>query len=171
MTDVTELLNKVQDEQVRQQLSEQFDALSGSKLRSQLDEALTENKTLKQERRHGKYVEAGLPEGAYDIFDEKYEGELTVDGLKAFAQEKGFALPTGNTDEGQPSGETPQPDAAQQRQSGEDRLSQLGQGQIPARDPSVGDQIKQAEAKGIETGDWSEFDRLQASSVLNLGAQ
>lgn len=162
MTDVTELLNKVEDEQVRQQLSEQFDALSGSKLRSQLDEALTENKTLKQEKRHGKYVEAGLPEGAYDIFDEKYEGELTVEGLQTFAQEKGFALPTGNGDNGQPTGDDGnQGAAAQQRQSGEDRLGQLGQGQIPARDPSIDDQFNEAVAKG----DTATAGRLNAQKL------
>ena len=152
MSDVTELLDKVQDETVRTQLKEQFDALSGSQLRKERDDAVQENKTLKQEKRHGKYVEAGLPEGAYDIFDEKYDGELTVESLQEFAKEKGFALPTGEQQQ-----ETPKNGQEQQEApSGDDRLRQAAAGSIPAREPSVTDRIAKAEADG----DLNEVARL-----------
>lgn len=155
-TDVKELLTKVEDEQIRQQLAEQFDSLSGSQLRKERDEAVTEAKELKAEKRQRTYRDAKVPESAFDILDKVYDGELNPDAVREFAKEKGFQIPDGeNTDE---KANTPDPSA------GEDRLAQLNSGAIPARDPSVDDQIQQAEANQ----DWDTYDRLQAQKVESL---
>lgn len=145
--DVKELLNKVEDETVRQQLGEQFDSLSGSQLRKERDEAVTEAKELKAEKRQRTYRDAKVPESAFDILDKVYDGELTPEAVRDFAKEKGFSLSDAEEATGDESTGTT-PDPAAQRQQGEDRLSQLNQGAIPARDPSTLDELKKAEAEG-----------------------
>lgn len=165
--DVKELLSKVEDETVRQQLGEQFDSLSGSQLRKERDEAVQENKTLKTEKRHTLYGQAGLPEGAYDVFDSLYDGDLTVESLQDFAKSKGFALPSEEQPETPAGDNGHQPDAQQQRQQGEDRLSQLNAGAIPAREPSIQDRIKKAEADG----DLATVDRLNLQLMYDQHAK
>lgn len=124
------------------------DPESGSALRKQLESVLAENKKLKSERRQRAYTDAGIPEGAYDVFDQMYDGELTPEALRGFASSKGFQLGDG----------TVAPDPAQQRSEGEERLSQVQSAALPSRDPSIKDQIAEAEANG----DWTRVDRLNA---------
>lgn len=127
----------------------------GSGLRKQLEQVIEENKQLKAERRSRVYDEAGIPEGARDLFDSAYTGELTVDALREFGESKGFKL-LGLDDGGEG-----QPNPAQQRAEGEQRLEQVQGGTLPVRDPSPDDEIAQAEANG----DWDTYDRLQAQKL------
>lgn len=135
-----------------QNTQETTEQSEGSALRKKLEEALAENKELRQERRHRAYKDANLPEGSYDVFDSMYDGELTPDALTEFAKAKGFAV-------GQPATETTEQE--QSTPTGEEALSQLNSGTIPPRDPSVDDRMKQAEAEG----DWATFDRLAAEKL------
>lgn len=161
-TDPKELLNKVQDEEVRSQLETVFDDLSGSALRQQVEDLKAENKTFKQQARSRAFQDAGFdPEsGPGKALAKLYEGEPDPEQIKQVAEEYGLN-PTGT--------DTQAPDAGEQRAAGEDRLAQVQSGAIPNRDPSAADKIKQAETKAKDTGDWSEFDRLQAQAVSNLG--
>lgn len=129
----------------------------GSGLRKQLEDALEENRTLKQEIRQRAYDDAGIPQGARDLFDSAYEGELTVDGLREFGEAKGFRLeslgsmPDGGTQEGQA---PPAPD-------GEQRLQELNGSAMPALDPSIDDDITKAQTEG----DWDRFNVLSAQKL------
>lgn len=154
-TDPKELLGKIEDTDLRQQLESVFGELSGSALRQQVNTLADENKTLKAEKRQRTYKDAGIPEASFDVLDKVYDGELDPEAVRTFAREKGFAVPEGD---GTP---TPAPDPAAQRAAGEQRLAQVGQGAIPARDPSLNDQIAQAEA----AGDWDLANRLNAEKL------
>lgn len=157
--DVQELLGKVSDEALRKQFADAFGALSGSALRKQLDSVTDEVKALKAEKRQRVYTDAGIPQAAFDVLDKVYDGELQVDKIREFASEKGFAL----GEPGSPGAETP-PDPAAQRAAGEQRLSQLAGGALPARDPSINDQIAEAEQKG----DWDTSNRLKAQMLQSV---
>lgn len=130
----------------------------GSALRKQVEELLAENKALKAEKRQRLYKDAGIPDAAFDVLDKVYDGELETDKIREFAQSKGFAL-GGETTE---TTEAETPDPAAQRAEGEQRLSALNAGTIPARDPSINDRIAKAEAEG----DWATVDRLNAQKLL-----
>lgn len=126
------------------------DQSEGSRLRKELEAAKAELRAFKAEKRHAVYKTAGLPEGAFDLFDEKYDGELTPESVREFGQAKGFAFLDVKSEQDVPS--TP----------GSDGLDQLAAGAIPQADPSITDQIKKAEADG----DWATVDLLNAK-LLN----
>lgn len=149
-----ELLGKIEDTDLRTQLEQVFGQLEGSALRQQVTSLSDEVKTLKSEKRQRSYKDAGIPEAAFDVLDKVYDGELEPTAIRTFAQEKGFAL----TADGTPA---PPADPAEQRAQGEQRLQQVNAGALPARDPSVNDQIAEAEAKG----DWATFNRLAAQKL------
>lgn len=153
MSDVNDLLGQISDDNLRKQLNDHFESLSGSALRNQVGELQEQVKTLKGEKRQRTYRDAGIPESAFDVLDKVYEGDLTPEAVRTFAQEKGFAL--GGTTSGE------QPDPAEQREAGEQRLSQLQSGSIPSRESSLQDQIAEADAKG----DTARADRLRVQML------
>lgn len=155
--DHTELLGKVEDETVRNQLAQAFDALSGSSLRKQLDDVLGENKTLKTTVRNHAFRDAGFdPEsGPGKALAKLYEGEPDPEKIQQVATEYGL---TPNAGQG-----TTQPDNAEERQAGEDRTALLNQGSTAPRDPSINDQIKQLDAEGKFT----EADRLRVQQLTS----
>jgi len=129
----------------------------GSGLRKQLEDALEENRTLKQQIRQRAYDDAGIPQGARDLFDSAYEGDLTVDALREFGEAKGFRLESlsGDPEGGAPEGQAPPaPD-------GEQRLQELNGAAMPPLDPSIDDDITKAQTEG----DWDTFNRLSAQKL------
>lgn len=129
----------------------------GSGLRKQLEEALEENRSLKQQIRQRAYDDAGIPQGARDLFDSAYEGELTVDALREFGEAKGFRLePLGGDPGGDGEGQEAPPAPA-----GEQRLQELSGAAMPSLDPSIDDDISKAQAEG----DWDTFNRLSAQKL------
>ncbi len=155
--DTKELLGKVSDTDLRSQLEAAFGALEGSALRQQVTTLADENKTLKTEKRVRTYKEAGVPEGSFDVLDKVYEGELTPDAIRAFAQEKGFAV-------GEVSAAAPDP--AAERSAGEERTAALNAGALPVRDASLDDQFAEAVAKG----DTALAGRLNAQKLAKARA-
>jgi hypothetical protein len=160
MPSLEELIAQVPDEELRAELAEHAKELSGSTLRQKLEEVTAENKGLKAEKRHSVYKDAGLPDGAYDVFDTLYEGDLTPDAIKAFAAQKGFRV-----EEAAPSGnESNQSGDNRNLEAGEERLASLGGSAPPANEPSLDDRIAQAESKG----EWYEAARLKALKLEAL---
>lgn len=127
----------------------------GSGLRKQLEDALEENRTLKQQIRQRAYDDAGIPQGARDLFDSAYEGDLTVDALREFGEAKGFRLESLGGPEQQ------QSDDAPPAPEGEQRLQELNGATMPNLDPSIDDNIAKAQAEG----DWSTFNVLSAQKL------
>lgn len=138
----------------------------GGGLRRQLEDALAENKTLKGQIRKRAYDDAGIPDGARDLFDTAYTGELTVEALREFGAAKGFALkdltPSQPGTPGAPAPATP----GQELSEGEQRLADLAGSALPPGDPSIDDRIAKAEADG----DWATFDRLSAEKLAKARA-
>lgn len=122
---------------------DQQDDIKG--IRAQLEALREENKALKSDRRQRAYKDAGLPEGAYDIFDKTYDGELSADALREFAEAKGFRL--GGNDES--TAQAAQVDEAQQtREQGQSRLDAVDAAKLPNDEPDIADQIREAQAEG-----------------------
>lgn len=120
----------------------------GSRLRQQLEEALAENKTLKSERWARIYEEAGLPEGARDVFSKVYEGEATVDAVREYAEQTGFRLANEQANEGQQANESQRTEAETQREQAQGRLDQAQAASLPPDQPDIRQQIKEAQANG-----------------------
>lgn len=154
--DPKELIGKVEDNDLRTQLEAVFGELSGSALRQQVTTLQDENKHLKITVRNHAFRDAGFdPEsGPGKALAKLYEGEPDPEQIKQVATEYGLNPNAGD-------GTTQQASAAEERQAGEDRTAQLNQGSTAPRDPSVDDQIKQAEA----AGDWATFNRLSAQKL------
>lgn len=126
----------------------------GSGLRKQLEDALEENRALKQQIRQRAYDDAGIPQGARDLFDSAYEGDLTVEALREFGETKGFRLePLADTEQ--------QSDEPPPAPEGEQRLQQLSGATMPSLDPSIDDDIAKAQAEG----DWERFNVLSAQKL------
>lgn len=126
----------------------------GSGLRKQLEDALEENRALKQQIRQRAYDDAGIPQGARDLFDSAYEGDLTVEALREFGETKGFRLePLADTEQ--------QSDEPPPAPEGEQRLQQLNGATMPSLDPSIDDDIAKAQAEG----DWERFNVLSAQKL------
>lgn len=155
MPELNELVGQIEDEALRSQIAEQVTQLSGSTLRQKVDELSEENKTLKQEGKHRAYKDAGLPDGAYDVFDTMYDGELTPEALQGFAQAKGFQVNA--------TGQKPA-EGNQSLNDGEARLDGLNAGAIPVRDPTLDDEISEAET----AGDWDKATRLKVQKLEAL---
>lgn len=140
-------------DETNQQDDGQQDDIKG--IRAQLEALREENKSLKSERRQRVYRDAGVPEGAYDIFDKTYDGELTPEALRQYAEDKGFRL--GGNDEG--GTEAAQVDEAQQsREQGQTRLDAVDSSKLPNEAPSIEDQIREAQANG----DWDKSFALKS---------
>lgn len=157
--DPKELLGQVESEDLRNQLQEVFDALSGSALRQQVEDLKAENKTFKQQARTRAFKDAGFdPEsGAGKAVAKLYDGEPDPEAIQQFAKEEFGFEPDGTSGSQPTNGDEP---------SGDDRLASLNSGHIPPREPSIDDQIKQAES----SGDWDTYDQLQAAKLESLRA-
>lgn len=123
-----------------------------AELRKQYEDTRAELKALKQERRQRAYVDAGIPEGARDLFDTAYNGELTVEALREFGQSKGFALSDLGND-----GNTVQPQERQVEQQGQSRLDAVDAARLPNDQPSIENQIVEA----ANAGDWEKSRALK----------
>lgn len=92
-----------------------------------------------------------------------HEGEFTPEALKATAAEYGLAA--GEVEGG--STATELTEEQKQAIASTERSQQL-QGQASPEEPQTIDaRIRAAEAKGAETGDWTEFDQLQVQASLS----
>lgn len=123
----------------------QQNAEGPAELRARLDELKAENKELKAERRQRAYTDAGIPEGAYDVFDSMYSGELNTEALRTFAQEKGFRLPDEGGEQQQAGEGNPQ---VQAQQAGQARLDAVDAAKLPTDKPDLKTQIMDAVAEG-----------------------
>ena len=121
---------------------DQQDDIKG--IRAQLEALREENKALKSDRRQRAYKDAGIPEGSYDIFDKAYDGELTVDALREFAEAKGFRVASDEVQESEA-----QPNV-QQQQDGQARLDAVDAAKLPTDQPSLEQRILDAQ----KAGDW-----------------
>ncbi|HEY7822346.1 MAG TPA: hypothetical protein VIG24_05915 [Acidimicrobiia bacterium] len=143
MSDVKELLAKVNDDEIRKQLSEVYDELAGSALRQKVEELTDQVKTYREKDRIRAFKDAGFdPEsGPGKALAKLYEGEADPEAIKVFAKEE-FDF--------EPPSSTPQDNGTHTTSTatGDDRLAQVAQGTIPPRSPSTRDQIKEAEAAG-----------------------
>lgn len=132
---------------------DQQDDIKG--IRAQLEALREENKALKSDRRQRAYKDAGLPEGAYDIFDKTYDGELSVDALREFAESKGFRI--GGNDES--AGAPAQTDEAQQsREQGQSRLDAVDAAKLPTDKPDTATEI----ANAMSEGEWTKSFQLKS---------
>lgn len=93
-----------------------------------------------------------------------HEGELEVEALKATASEYGLEPGEGE------GGQTPKPELSdEERQAiqSSDRGQQLAAHAAPVESPQTLDaRIAEAEKKAEETGNWNEFNQLQAQASL-----
>lgn len=135
-----------------EQTEQQEQPKDGSALRKQLEEVLAENKELKSERWSRIYEEAGLPEGARDVFGKVYEGEASVEAVREYAEQAGFRLNDTQQAEGtDPAPEGQQPSMAEvQREQAQGRLDAAQSASLPPDKPSTEQQILEAQANG----DW-----------------
>jgi hypothetical protein len=124
-------------------------------LRKQLEETRNELKSLKQERRQRAYADAGIPEGARDIFDKTYDGELSVEALREFGTSKGFALADLGTGGGEQATQTSE--AQQVAQQGQARLDAVDAARLPNDQPDIKTQI----AEAMAAGDWDKSRALK----------
>lgn len=155
------------DEQTGQDTGEQgSDDIKG--LRKQLEELRSENKELKSERWSRIYEEAGLPEGARDVFGKVYDGEASVEAVREYAEQAGFRLNDAQQAEGtDPAPEGQQPSMAEvQREQAQGRLDAAQSASLPPDTPGVDQQIKEAQANG----DWERSFALK-SQLLNQQRQ
>lgn len=132
-----------------------------SGLRKALEDTRAELKTLKQERRLRAYADAGLPEGAYDIFDKTYDGELSADALRTFAESKGFRL--AGTETAEQTAEV-QRDPQQESQA---RLDAVDAAKLPTSSPDLKQQIMEA----VNAGDWETSRALKHQLLNDMRAQ
>lgn len=134
---------------------DQQDDIKG--IRAQLEALREENKALKSDRRQRVYRDAGIPEAAHDIFDKTYDGELTPEALRDYAEAKGFRL--GGNDEAADQAAAQQVDETQQaREQGQNRLDEVDAAKLPTEAPSTEDQIREAQA----AGDWTTSFNLKS---------
>lgn len=122
-----------------------------SGLRKALEETRAELKALKAERRQRAYTDAGIPEGAHDIFDSMYSGELEVDRLREFAQSKGIQVLGSEQSQDAPPA---QPAAAE----GQSRLDAVDQAKLPSEAPTLESQILEA----VSAGDFDTSFKLKS---------
>lgn len=137
---------------------QQTDDVKG--IRAQLEQLREENKALKSDRRQRAYADAGLPEGAYDIFDKTYDGELSADALRSFAESKGFRLASTDDTTAETGGVEPEVQRAQQESQA--RLDQVDAARLPTTAPDLPQQIMEATA----AGDW-DTSRALKHQLLN----
>ena len=93
-----------------------------------------------------------------------HEGDLDAEALKETAAAYGLA-PSG---EGEGS-EAPKPELSSEQQqaiASADRGQQLTATASPVEPQTLDERIRAAEAKAAESGDWSEWDQLQAQASL-----
>ena len=93
-----------------------------------------------------------------------HDGEMTVDALKETANRFGFRL--GESEEAPPQQQL----GAEQQQAiaSQERSDQVFGKGSPAQPPQTMEgRLEAAEAKANETGDWSEWDRLQVEASLS----
>lgn len=152
-----ELLSKIEDKELRDQLSQEFDALSGSTLRQQVEELQSQVKDHKQQARTRAFRDAGFdPEQGHGLALAKlYDGEADPEKIREAANQYGFQPGTGSAESQTETATGP---------TGEEALAQLNSGSIPPRDPSADDRMKKAQAEG----DWTTFDRLAADKLAQM---
>lgn len=138
----------------------------GSTLRAELDALTRENKELKADLRERK-VRLAVKGAGFD--PESGEGKAilrTFDGEEATAEAVSeFAASEFGFEPG------PNLDAvAQQRAEGEQRFAMLVNGSLPAPRgaETLDDEIRLAERRAQETGDWNEFSHLNAKKLYRL---
>lgn len=139
---------------------EQIDETDGARLRAELQELVTGNKSM-SERVTAKRLEFAFKDAGFDTSTgvgkavaDLYEGEPDPDAIREFASAQFGVTPS-------PSEADLRAQAAQQRAEGEARMAMINQAAMPIRAPSIDDDIQ----KAMQSGDLSTAGRLNAQKL------